>query len=47
MILGSFDEIRNVGMLWGKYEEMLDTLDAFDTDAFAIFKRKLVNEIQD
>ena len=42
MILGSFDEIRNVGMLWGKYEEMLDTL-----DAFAIFKRKLVNEIQD
>ena len=47
MIPESFDEIGNIGMLWGKHEEMLDTLDSFDTDAFVIFKRKLVNEIQD
>ena len=33
----------------GKHEEMLDTLDGFDTKGFdnVIFKKKLVNEIRD
>jgi hypothetical protein len=33
-------------LLRGKHEENLYTLDGFDTDALVIFKRKLVDEIQ-
>ena len=47
--------INDFGIIWrdreywhapGKNEKTLDTLDGFDTDAFVILKRKLVNEIQ-
>jgi hypothetical protein len=44
MISESIDEIGNIGMLRGKHEEMLETLDGFDTDGF---NRKVVNKIQD